>query len=48
MMASRTDGADALPELPLQEREPSKDTLHLYAQIVGKVRLACAPPRNRW
>jgi hypothetical protein len=37
-----------LPPLPLGAWEPTKETLHLYAQIVGKVRLACAPPRNHW
>jgi hypothetical protein len=38
----------ALPELPIESWEPTKDTLHLYAQIVGKVRLASTPPRNHW
>jgi hypothetical protein len=37
-----------LPPLPLEAWEPTKETLHLYAQIVGKIRLACAPPRNHW
>jgi hypothetical protein len=37
-----------LPELPLDGWEPTKDTLHLWTQIVGKVRLALAPPRNHW
>ncbi len=37
-----------LPALPLAPWEPTKDTLHLYLQIVGKVRLATAPPRNHW
>jgi hypothetical protein len=37
-----------LPELPLAEWEATKDTLHLWLQIVGKVRLALAPPRNHW
>jgi Family of unknown function (DUF5996) len=37
-----------LPRLPLEEWEPTKDTLHLWAQIVGKVRLASAAPRNHW
>jgi Family of unknown function (DUF5996) len=37
-----------LPALPLEEWEPTKDTVHLYVQIVGKLRLACAPPRNHW
>jgi uncharacterized protein DUF5996 len=38
----------ALPELPLEEWEPTKDTLHLWAQIVGKIRLASTPPQNHW
>jgi hypothetical protein len=38
----------ALPPLPLGEWEPTKDTLHLWVQIVGKMRLASTPPRNHW
>ena len=37
-----------LPELRIADWRPTKDTLHLYAQIVGKVKLATAPPRNHW
>ena len=37
-----------LPELHLADWRPTKDTLHLYAQIVGKVRLATTAPRNHW
>jgi len=37
-----------LPELHLADWRPTKDTLHLYCQIVGKVRLATTPPRNQW
>jgi Family of unknown function (DUF5996) len=37
-----------LPELALESWEPTKDTLHLWVQIVGKVRLAAAPPQNHW
>jgi hypothetical protein len=37
-----------LPELPLAEWEATKETLHIWLQIVGKVRLALAPPRNHW
>ena len=37
-----------LPELPLEPWEATKDTLHLWAQIVGKIRLASSPPRNHW
>src|SRR5436309_5654949 len=38
----------ALPELPLEEWEATKNTLHLWVQIVGKVRLASSAPRNHW
>jgi hypothetical protein len=37
-----------LPEIGIADWRPTKDTLHLYAQIVGKVKLATAPPRNHW
>ena len=45
--ASRQNGA-VLPELPLESWEPTKNTLHLWAQIVGKVRMASSAPRNHW
>ena len=38
----------ALPELPLAEWDATRTTLHLWAQIVGKVRLASTAPRNHW
>jgi hypothetical protein len=37
-----------LPPLPLEEWEATKETLHLWLQIVGKIRLASTPPRNHW
>lgn len=37
-----------LAELPLAEWERTKTTIHLWAQIVGKMRLALMPPRNHW
>jgi Family of unknown function (DUF5996) len=37
-----------LPELPLGGWEATKDTLHLWLQIVGKVRMASTAPRNHW
>jgi hypothetical protein len=37
-----------LPPLPLDDWEATKDTLHLWMQIVGKVRLASSAPRNHW
>ena len=36
------------PLAPLDEWEDTKLTLHLWAQIVGKVRMASSPPRNHW
>ena len=36
------------PPLPLEEWEATKQTLHRFAQIVGKVRLGLAPYRNHW
>lgn len=36
------------PALPLESWEPTKDTLHLYCQIVGKIRLMLTPRRNHW
>jgi hypothetical protein len=40
--------ARALPPLPLDEWENTKETLHRYCQIVGKVRMALSPFRNHW
>jgi hypothetical protein len=37
-----------LPELPLHEWERTKTTLHLWLQIVGKIRMAATAPRNHW
>ena len=37
-----------LPELHLADWRATKDTLHLYCQIVGKIRMATVPPRNHW
>ena len=36
------------PELPYADWKPTKQTLHRYAQIVGKVRMALVPFRNHW
>jgi hypothetical protein len=37
-----------LPPLPIEEWEETKDTLHLYLQIVGKIRLMAFPRKNHW
>lgn len=36
------------PELPYGEWKKAKTTLHLFAQIVGRVRLSLMPPLNHW
>jgi hypothetical protein len=36
------------PPLPYEEWKLTKQTLHRYAQIVGKLRMALVPPRNHW
>ena len=39
---------DAWPELPYAEWKETKDTLHLWTQIVGKVALSHSPRLNHW
>jgi len=36
------------PSLPLNEWKDTYDTLHMWTQVVGKIRLALAPPVNHW
>ena len=38
----------SLPELHLSDWRATKDTLHLYSQILGKIRLSTTAPRNHW
>ena len=45
-MRSVTHEALALPPLPLEEWEDTKETLHRYCLIAGKVRMECSPYRN--
>src|SRR3954451_1852915 len=40
--------ADTWPPLPYDAWRDSCETLHLWTQIVGKVRLALAPMLNHW
>lgn len=47
-VTAAADPAWRLPPLPLEEWEPTKRTLHLWAQIVGKIRMAASAPRNHW
>ncbi len=43
-----TKAQPELPELTLADWEETKNTLHLWAQIVGKVRMSSTAPRNHW
>jgi hypothetical protein len=36
------------PELPLEEWQDTYHTLHMWTQIVGKIRLGLAPLQNHW
>jgi hypothetical protein len=36
------------PALPLAEWKPTLETLHLWTQMAGKLRLKLAPPVNHW
>ena len=51
-MAYSVEGSEAeragFPSLPLEEWEESKETLHRYAQVVGKIRLRYTPFMNHW
>lgn len=38
----------AFPALPLEKWKATKNTLHLYTQIIGKIRLAMHPRINHW
>ena len=38
----------SLPELPLKDWQATYDTLHMWTQIVGKVRMVLSPPINHW
>jgi hypothetical protein len=39
---------EIFPPLPLAEWQTTRDTLHLWTQIVGKIRLAQTPLVNHW
>ena len=36
------------PSLPLDQWKPTRDTVHLWTQIVGKTRMTLSPPLNHW
>ncbi len=43
-----TEESLLFPEMPLDSWRPTKNTLHLYLQIVGKIRLRIHPRVNHW
>lgn len=43
-----TAPADSWPALPLDSWQPTYDTLHLWTQIVGKIRRTLTPLVNHW
>ena len=45
---SLTDRPECWPSLLLESWEETRATLHMWAQIVGKVRLALTPLVNHW
>jgi hypothetical protein len=47
-MRPPTSSVDDWPELPYEAWRPTRDTLHMYMQIIGKVRLALAPMEPQW
>ena len=47
MVTTQTDGG-TWPTLPLQHWQDTRDTVQLWTQIVGKVRLALTPRANHW
>jgi hypothetical protein len=52
MNASGANGAGddyaIWPSLPLEQWRATRDTLHMWLQMVGKTRLALAPRQNHW
>ena len=44
---SMTDHVD-WPALPYEEWAPTKKTLHMVTQMLGKAKLALSPPQPQW
>jgi hypothetical protein len=39
---------DEWPDLPYESWRPTRDTLHMYTQVIGKLRLALSPFEPQW
>ncbi len=48
MSESNLNKTEIYPPLPLSEWQETNDTLHLWTQIVGKIRLEQTPMINQW
>jgi len=48
MIRAAFDSKQAFPPLPMANWKSTKNTLHLYLQIIGKIRLEMHPPINHW
>ena len=44
----KAEAPERWPALPLEVWKDTCDTLHLWTQIIGKVRLALSPCVNHW
>jgi hypothetical protein len=44
----RANGPDVWPSLRFEEWQPTCETVHLWTQVIGKVRLALTPMVNHW
>jgi hypothetical protein len=42
------NGSESWPALPLNEWQDTYTTLHMWTQIVGKIRMKLSPPINHW
>jgi hypothetical protein len=40
--------SDTWPDIPYEAWRDTKDTLHMYTQVIGKLRLALSPPEPQW
>ena len=40
--------SSAWPSIPVAEWQDTRDTVHLWSQVVGKVRMANTPLVNHW
>ncbi len=48
MSTPSPDDSETWPTLPYADWKPTLTTLHMWTQIIGKVKLACTPFLNDW